>query len=378
LVTRNRTRAERLQATKLRKRRHPGAAATSRRTAAAATALPQLRTSERSSFKRCRWQWYWGYVEERSPFTPKPALRFGSLIHRALAVYYKPGVRRGPHPAITFEKFYEEELKTQAQFGVRDVDQDDKWVEAGDLGVAMLNNYIDTYGKDDEWEVLATEKMGSWIVYDPDTFDPNHPPEAQATAVPLFEYVFTLDGVWRSRRTKKLWIPDHKTTSANRVDTRYLRLDDQASAYWTWGVDWLYANGHLKSGQELAGMLFNYLRKSAPDDRPRNEKGQCLNKDGSVSKNQPSPYFVRQPVFRDEYERNETRERAVQEFKDMQAVRAGQAHPYKSPSMMNCPHCWLLDICELHEVGADYMELVEGTSMVWSPYSDYEIEGERT
>lgn len=365
-VSRNRTRQERIRASETkRKRRGSSAAASSRRTAVAALplGLPLLRTSERSSFKRCRWQWYWGYVEERSPHSPKPALRFGSLIHRALADYYKPGIRRGPHPALTFEKLYEEELKIDTRFGMRD--EDDKWIEAGDLGVGMMNNYIDTYGKDDEWEVLVTEQRISMVV--------------NIDGKPAFEYVGTPDGVWRNRSTKKLWMPDHKTTVANRIDTRYLRLDDQASAYWTWGVDWLYQQGMLKPNQKLAGMLFNYLRKAVPnDERSRNEKGQYLNKDGSVSKAQPAPYFVRQPVFRDEYEREMTRERAVQEFHEMQAVRAGSLPAYKTPSMFNCPNCWLLDICELHEVGANYQELVDGTSKVWSPYSDYEIEAERS
>lgn len=362
MATKNRTRGERQKATDQRKRRRSsaGTAAPSRRLAA--TALPLLRTSERSSFKRCRWQWQWGYVEQRSPLSPAPALRFGSLIHRALAEYYKPGIRRGPHPAGTFEKLYEEELKHDTRFGIRN--EDEKWIEAGDLGVAMMNNYIDTYGKDDEWKVIATEQRFSRVIY--------------ISGKPAFEYVGTLDGIWLNRSTEKLWIPDHKTTAANRIDTRYLRLDDQANAYWTWGVDWLYERKILKPNQKLAGMIFNYLRKVVPDERPRNEKGQHLNKDGSVSKNQPAPYFIRQPVFRDEYEREMTRTRAVQEFMEMQAVRSGLAPAYKSPSMFNCPNCWLLDICELHETGADFQELVDNTSMEWSPYSDYEIEGERS
>ena len=220
------------------------------------------------------------------------------------------------------------------------------------------------FGADDEWEVLATEQPFYQIVSDPD-------------GKPLFIYVGTLDGLWKNRSTRKLWLPDHKTTNKSRIDTRYLRLDEQASAYWTWGVDWLYDNRILRPRQQLAGMIFNFLRKAMPDDRPKNEKGQSLNKDGGISKKQPPPYFVRHPVYRDEFEKGQVRSRALREFYRMQRMRNGEEVPDKSPSQMNCPFCHLLDICELHETGNDYQELIDGTLVHYDPYTTYEIEGER-
>jgi Zierdtviridae exonuclease len=250
------------------------------------------------------------------------------------------------------------------RIGSRDYESDDPhWVDAEKLGPAMLEHYVEHYGKDAQWKVIITEQPARQTVW--------------VNGKPAFEYVFTLDGVWENQDTGKLWIPDHKTTSVSRIDSRYLRLDDQASAYWTWGVDWLYENRMLKPDQKLAGMLFNFLRKAEPDPRPKDPAGRCLNKDGTISKQQPPPYFIRQPIYRDEYEREVVRERAIQEYNEMRAVRGGLVPAYKSPSPFNCPNCWLLDICELHEVGADYQELIENTASKWDPYDPYYIEGER-
>ena len=81
--------------------------------------LPMLRTSERTTFKRCRWKWHQEFNELLKPQNDLPPLRFGSLVHLALADYYKKGVRRGPHPAKSFAKHYEAEMKAQGEFGFR-------------------------------------------------------------------------------------------------------------------------------------------------------------------------------------------------------------------------------------------------------------------
>jgi hypothetical protein len=287
-----------------------------------------------------------------------PPLRFGTLMHKALAAYYKPGIRRGPHPTLTFQKEYELECERAETFGFR-VDDDEVWVEAGTLGEDMLNAYVDHYGKDTEWEVLLTEQRFAVPIAHPET------------GKPWFLYKGTLDGVWRSRRTKKIWIPDHKTTRS--IDPKYLALDEQAGAYWTFGVQWLYEQKVLRRGQKLAGMLFNFLRKAMQDDRPQNAEGHYLNKDGSVSKVQPSPFFARVPIFRDTHDREAVRERVLQEYAELEETRAGERPAYKNPWSGNCKGCWLFDICELHETGNDWLSMRSATTMTWEPHSEEEI-----
>lgn len=341
--------------------------------------LPQLRNSERGAFKRCQFLWHLTFQKELRPITAAPALRFGTLVHAALAKYYKVGRERGPRPHVTFERLYNKELKEQTRYGFRD--EDGTWEEAGELGVLMLENYLEHYGTDDEWEVLATEQPFRVTVYHPDSYDPNHPPEAQATAKPWFEMVGIVDGVWRHRPTRKVWIPDHKTTSGIGGTTqhpevpKWLLMDDQAGTYWSFGVLGLIAQGILKKDVKISGMLFNFLRKAKPDERPYkivNKQKLHLNKDGTISKRQPPPYFYRQPIYRDEYDRQMSMQRTLDDFAAIEAARKG-APILKSPGMFTCPMCPVRDVCELHETGSDWESMLQMTTQQWDPYADHEI-----
>lgn len=323
-----------------------------------------LRTSERGTFKRCRWKWHKEFVEGIKPMTDVPPLRFGTLIHHALADRYKVGVRRGPHPRPTFERLFEEDLAAAAKaskMSRHEIEESPKWLEHRELGVAMLDRYIEAYGKDDEWRVLVTEFPFQVIVQKPDT-------------TPWFYYVGTLDGVWQNRATKKVVIPDHKTAAA--IQTGYLSMDPQATAYWTWGFDAVINARLVPPGQKLDGMLFNIIRKAKVDERAfivQDNRRYYLNKDGSISKQQPAPYHARVPIYRDMRERDRARQVVLSEFSEMEMVRKGVLDPYKNPGQFTCPGCWLLDICELHEIGADYQEMTKATTREWNPYSDHEI-----
>jgi hypothetical protein len=304
---------------------------------------------------RCQFKWHVEFAELRKPVTDVPPLRFGSLIHAALARYYRRGLTRGPHPAETFAELYRRDVIEASEFGIR-VEEDEGWVNAGDLGVAMLEHYIDHYGDDGQWEVVVTEM-------------PFQIPVKHARP---FTYVGVLDGVWRHTDTGKLWIPDHKTAAA--IQTRYLLLDTQASAYYTFGVEFLHRQGMLSRKDEIDGVLFNIMRKAKPDERPTNAAGQYLNKDGSVSQKQPAPYFDRHPVRRGTNERNQQYNRVQIEHSTIEAVREGGLEVVvKNAGPFTCAGCWAIDICELHEIGADWREFMESTTKNWNPYAEHEI-----
>jgi hypothetical protein len=328
--------------------------------------LPQLRTSERTTFERCRYLWYLNYVLKRRPIIDRPPLRFGTLIHGALAAYYKPGKKRGPHPAKTFEKLYAADAKAAGELGFR-IYEDDVWANAAELGPAMLNNYVNHYGADDEWEVLVTE----------------HPFNIKVKHHDPFVYTGVVDGVWRHLPTSKIWIPDHKTTTAIERNPSWLLLDEQAGAYWTFGLEALYRSKLLPRSTKLAGMLYNFLRKQFPDERPKNELGQSLNKDGSVSGTQPAPYFDRKPVFRDEHDRQSVYDRVQKQWAQVHAATedawALEPHGetsaliYKNATKWTCQGCSMMSICEAHEIGTDWEDLMEATTQVWNPYAEHEI-----
>lgn len=349
-----------------------------------------VRTSERSNWKRCRWLWDQNYNHRLKPIQESPALRFGTLIHEALELRYPPGKRRGPHPARTFEEIYERNLKeAEAEWGTF---ADDEWVNALDLGVYMLDGYIDKYGKDEEWEVIASEMTFQVPVSVPDYLHEQNAllqelserqlitPEQFFGKEPLFWYVGTMDGVWKNRQDGGVRVTDYKTTKndAEKEGKGKLKLDEQGTAYWTWGCDWLINEKILKPRgvEALDGMLYTFMRKAKRDDREQDAEGYYLNKNGERSSKQPSPRFHRELIYRSESERDKARARVVAEVLEMMAARAGILDAYKNPETGANGHCgWCpqRDVCELHEAGADWEELRDLTMVEWDPYDAHEI-----
>lgn len=352
---------------------------------------PLIRTSERSLFKSCHWAWDRAYNDRLQPIQEKPALRFGTLVHAALEVRYPKGKKRGPKPAITFEKLYDKELAAiEKEWGPEMIrDSDGEWAEMKDLGIHMLENYVKVYGKDEEWEVIESEMTFKVPVYAPEHPDGfggymNLKGERIPKRVILFYYVGTMDGVWKNRMDSGIRINDYKTT-ANDPSKEGLSksvLDEQGTAYWTWGVDFLIEKGILKPREEQAldGMLYTFLRKAYEDDRPKDPAtGARLNKDGTISKKQPLPLFHRDIVYRSESSREKARERAVLEAVEMWQRRNGILPIYKTPetgSMGHCGWCSYRDPCELHEEGADYESMLKAGFKPWDPYSSHEIREE--
>jgi hypothetical protein len=364
-----------------------------------------VRTSERTTWKRCRQQWAYAYMAMLKPKTEAPALRFGGLVHKALELRYPPGIKRGPHPAKTFEKVFKAELiDAEEKWGFRDADGD--WANALELGIAMMNAYVDEFGKDERYKVISSERTFKVPVLNP------------RTGKVAFYYVGTIDGVWEDRQDKAKLLNDYKTTKNNPEDLDYLALDDQADAYWTWGVDALYAEGVLKPKDKLKGMIYTYLRKAMPDTRPVNAQGQRLNKPkkdalitaatnlgievrglkvdelievcqaggvdtdqlGEVSERQPPPLFHREKVFRSDVEREFARPMAYAEAREMFAARAGKMAVYMNPGgappMNNCGFCGYKELCEIDKIGGDVDAMIKATMKPWDPYEQHEIEEE--
>lgn len=320
-----------------------------------------LRTSERSSFKTCEQQWMWGYVDRVRPGVSGNALRFGDLIHRALADYYPLGRKRGPHPLKTFKKLYVVEFDEAASAGFRD--EDDKWMDMKDLGEMMLEGYVEHYnGIDQEYKVIGTEQ----------TF--RVPIKRQGKTMAY--YVGTVDGLFENLQTGRLLIRDYKTTGKFGHHESALSLNDQAGAYWTYGVDWLVRQEVIKAARvaDIDKMEYRFLRKAMPDERDRDEEGQYLNKDGKVSKKQPSPLFWDVPVYRTEQNRDMIRKRVITELTVMAQIRTGEREPMKNPGplhMPNCSGCGYRAMCELHEAGADWEEFRDNVMVPWDPYESH-------
>lgn len=349
-----------------------------------------LRNSERSSYLRCRQKWQWGWLDGWTPKVAAPALRFGTLVHEALAAYYKPGKKRGPAPAETFVQLYDEEMKLASKYGFRD--EDGQWHEARELGVDMLEHYVLHYGNDGHIEVIAPEQP---FLQDLNTRNGKRY---------LVSPVGTFDAIIRNLETGKVGLFEHKTAAS--IVTRHLALDEQAGTYHALAGPWLQDQGILKKGEHIDFILYNFLRKAIRDERPRNARGHYLNKPkkpdlqaackehglstagtmdvlterltkagvdpaqyGEVSKTQPPPYFERETVYRDEHDREELLYRIRAQAWEMSEAEAGRLPIYKHPTRDCSWDCAFYDVCELHETGSDWEEMMKLTMVKWDPYA---------
>lgn len=327
---------------------------------------PIIRTSERRSFKRCEQQWGWAWLDGLVP-KGKPALPlwFGTGIHEALAQWYQPGTERGIHPAdFWLDWVAEEEQYIRVNNMGSEIPEDDEYVDAKYLGEAMLVGYIEKYGVDESWDVIGTEE--------PFQIDIPHP--AQYTidrrSSPLAIYAGTFDGVYRDLIDDSFWLMEHKT--AKTISIAHLPLDDQAGSYWAIASKILQARGILRKGEIIKGIMYNFLRKAMPDDRPQNAQGEYLNKDGKVSKQQPKPLFLREPVDRGRRERATQLRRIQNEALVMEAARNRPDRLTKNPTF-NCHwDCFLYTMCTLHERGGpDWEDYKDAMFVRRDPYADH-------
>lgn len=320
---------------------------------------PITRTVERRSFKRCmlQWQWAWRYGYRIKGKSSLP-LWFGTGIHECLAQWYVgPGQKRGIHPADYWLDWVGEEVE-QIRTAQSDNFKEDIWVDARDLGEAMLVGYIERYGRDESWDVVAPEE----------TFQIDIPFRNKEGVLAI--YAGTFDLVYRDLSDGSIWLGEHKTAKA--ISTSHLGLDDQAGSYWAIASRVLQSRGVLKKGDRIEGIMYNFLRKGFSDDRLENEKGQKLNKDGSVSKNQPSPLFLRHPVDRTKAEQASQLKRIQDEVSWMDIARRNPDRITKN-STQNCHwDCSFFDMCELHEKGGtQWEEFAKAVYVQQDPYADH-------
>lgn len=320
------------------------------------TDLPLVTTTSRSTFRRCPQRYVWRF---EMGLTPKgetaDALWFGTGVHLALAQWYQKGTRRGPHPAETFYEWCKNEIR-EIRASREEWEEQPKYEDAGNLGVAMLENYVDKYGRDSQWHIIAIEQ----------------PFKIKVTwhGKPVAIFMSAWDGVFRDRSDGRIYLLENKT--AQQIALAYLELDDQGGAYWAVASAWLRAKGILKPDENIAGIMYNFLRKTKGDDRPQNEGGAYLNKDGSVSKKQPPPAFIRHLVERSPREQKTQMERLAKEVAVMEAVRNGVIPVIKNSTRDCANYCEFFSICTLHERGGNTWEqLARQLYTKTDPYGRY-------
>lgn len=342
--------------------------------------IPILRNSERSSFKKCQYQWHWGWNMGLVPAMVKQdALWFGTGIHLALAEYYTPpegksGFVRGRNPLESWEEFCAGHNAIMRTGDYYDNDAEYEYIQAKELGLSILDSYLKHYGDDGHWEVLMPETR--FVAKIPFTIEQL---DRQIQQERLFdddgEYITKIAGTFdmpvrdHSFPKPRIMIVDHKTTN-RQENIKHLQKDDQAGTYIAVGTGYLRKLGFIEKNEAIDGMIFNYLRKAKADNRPRDAEGRCLNKDGSVSKNQPSPLFWRATVMRSKANRLRQIRRIAEDAEQIALARDGSIPLTKAPGE-HCNWCQFSDLCDIDENGDDVDGFIEATFKRQDPYADH-------
>lgn len=303
--------------------------------------LPVITSSERVDFKRCQKRWYWKW---RRGLVPRVrtfgAMDLGTWVHDALAEWYVPGFKRN---GILSEHFERKALADIESSGAPDY-AIEKAEELMTLGTEMIKGYESFYSSD-KFRVVRAEI--------PLEFTVNHPDKGFVVAAHKIKPDLVVeDQKW------DIWLFEHKT--AQTVQTEHLVIDDQARPYGSMTEAALRKAGIIKSRHRFRGIIYNFLRKALPDQRPQNSKGQYLNKDQSVSKKQPPPYFVRKRVEMSREDKRITLYRIRDEILTITEMtlllRTKEVHPgrlQKTPHK-SCPKtCPFFAMCVSEEHGAD-------------------------
>lgn len=322
--------------------------------------IPVVRSHERISLKRCPKQWYWkwrrGLVPRHARFG---ALELGTWMHKALGLWYGVGLKRhGSLPEI-FAAIANEDIKAAAEANAPSSVLT-KARELASLGIVMSSSYVTYYGDDPDINVLGTEMPLEFTVTDTDG---------------------SLVGIHRLKpdviytdKNDDVWLLETKT--ARTIRTEHLVVDEQARAYGAMAEAVLRREGIIRPEQRFRGVMYNFIRKAVPDERPTNAEGLYLNKDGSVSKVQPAPLFKRHQVPLTNRAKRQTLMRIKGEVLLItlmtKALREKRIDPrdLQKTFHYSCPKtCDFWAMCVLEEQGGDIRRMLKDLYIVQDPYA---------
>lgn len=321
--------------------------------------LPLIRHSERVDFKRCPKKWFWHW---RMGLFPK-TINFGALVlgtwtHAALAGWYGLKHRDGHSLSAWFERYADADIARAIDLPDYVMEQAE---EARGLGLAMTTAYQKRYGADDEVNVMAVELPLEFEITDEE-------------GTVIAHHKLKPDMVYENATTGDVWLMEHKT--AKQIRLEHLPIDDQARPYAAMAEVAMRRAGVLAKSQQFKGVMYNFLRKALPDERPVNEKGQALNKNGTISAKQPSPVFVRHPVVLS----RKAKQIALMRLRDetmiithiAARVRDKTIAPSRIPktSHSSCPKlCQYFAMCVVEEQGGDIKTMQQTMYVRHDPYT---------
>lgn len=323
--------------------------------------LPAIRSGERADYKRCKKKWFWAW---RMGLVPRAA-RFGALelgtwVHAALADWYKNRSNDRTRSSLSelFWSHAQGDIYSAQNAGAPE-HVIDKALELQKLGQAMTTAYQQQYGWEREIKVIAVEIPLEFTI-----------PDERGRLAAIHK--FKPDMVFLDQQ-QNAWLMEHKTASS--IRTEHLVLDDQARPYGAMAERALKKLGVLEESIKFKGIMYNFLRKALPDSRPTNAEGKYLNQNGSVSKSQPPPMFVRKPITLTAKQKVITLRRVQAETLEItrEALRLRQ-QPQEGEWLQKTPHrscprtCDFFAMCVAEEEGTNIRSMQEMMFFRRNPY----------
>lgn len=200
-----------------------------------------FRGSEITDFLRCPKRYNYGWIQNLEPKVQNQKLTLGSAVHKFLELWY------AEHRAM-------EAIDAMIQY-IQEHTQDMEQVEIDELielarGICV--NYIQHYGIDLGWTVLAVEKQFSITFNDGTVYNG------------MIDLIVEDDD-------GHIWFIDHKTTISIDSYDKNSDMDRQISRYW-WALEQL--------GYNIHGFIYNIILKDVPV-APKILKSGALSKDKS-------------------------------------------------------------------------------------------------
>ena len=264
----------------------------------------------------CRLAWWLGYKKGWRSRRSSPALEFGTGIHHALEAYYG----KKANLVKSFEVWVDKRIRELSE---EFPDAANELYDLRNLGIGMLEGYLIEYPKED-FDVLATEQS---------MFRPLSAPKGYPD--PDCSISVRLDGLIRDHQTGLIFSLEHKT--ADRFNLNFLDLDHQLTAQVFVAQE---AASKLGFGGEVAGVLYNGLKKSLPSARVK------------------SKLFERVKVYRNQRQIDIFLHRAYHSYMETKAKKFAI---FPSPSIPRCNMCDYSGICRAYMLGEDWKFLLEQT-----------------
>jgi len=204
-----------------------------------------IRRGEITTWKQCRRKSWYKRSQGLIPKAKPKAFSLGDLAHVFWEELFKPPVGTAKKRAWDmFETFRRELLEENLELHL---DMEKMRI--------ILSAYYDTYWKADRarFKFLETERELQVPIID-----------STGEVLEGYELGCRLDVVMEDKKTKKIWVMDHKTSATGDLDDVLLDIGDQQNLYY-------YAAKH-EWGNRFAGLIWDIVKKSKKEVTKKDKK----------------------------------------------------------------------------------------------------------